>query len=86
MDFFPPHSFDDYLLFLGLLFLVFVPAVYLLGRLIWALGLNPSQATELADKMERIQQAVIQPTGQRLIGTADKLSKVRVGPFKGHKR
>ncbi|WOB76269.1 hypothetical protein [Achromobacter xylosoxidans] len=85
MDFFPPQSFSDFLLVMGLLFLVFVPGFYLLGRLIWALGFGP-QATALADKMERIQQIVMQPTGQRLIGTADKLSKVRVGPFNGHKR
>lgn len=86
MDFFPPYSFDDYLLCLGLLFLVFVPTVYLLGRLIWALGLDPRQATALADKMERIQQTVIQPTGQRLINTADRLSKARHGPVNGRWR
>ncbi|HBO1237257.1 TPA: hypothetical protein ACGJWA_002466 [Pseudomonas aeruginosa] len=85
MDFFPPQSFSDFLLVMGLLFLVFVPGFYLLGRLIWSLGFGP-QATALADKMERIQQTVMQPTGQRLIGTADKLSKLQGWSFHNRSR
>ncbi|KAB0620307.1 hypothetical protein [Castellaniella defragrans] len=85
MDFFPPQSFSDFLLVMGVLFLVFVPGFYLLGQLIWALGFGP-QASAIADKMERIQQTVMRPTGHRLIGTADQLSKLRVRPFSGRQR
>ncbi|MGE8685510.1 MAG: hypothetical protein ACN6PJ_00155 [Achromobacter sp.] len=71
MDFFPPQSFSDFLLVMGVLFLVFVPGFYLLGQLIWALGFGP-QASAIADKMERIRRTVMRLTGQRLIGTADR--------------
>ncbi|CAH2708518.1 hypothetical protein NCPPB1935_12240 [Xanthomonas campestris pv. nigromaculans] len=84
MDFFPPQSFSDLLIVWALMFVVML-GFYFLGRLIWALGLGP-QATAIADKMERIQQTVMRPTGQRLIGTADQLSKIQGWPFHNHNR
>ncbi|HDK6043140.1 hypothetical protein [Pseudomonas aeruginosa] len=84
MDFFPPQSFSDLLIVWALMFVVML-GFYFLGQLIWALGFGP-QATAIADKMERIQQTVMRPTGQHLIGTADQLSKLRVGPFSGRQR
>ncbi|EEO8595865.1 hypothetical protein ACM7O6_28905 [Pseudomonas aeruginosa] len=85
MDFLLPRTFSDFLFIWPVLFLVFVPGFYLLGRLLWAVGLDPLAKASLA-KMERIQQTVMRPTGQHLIGTADQLSKLRVGPFSGRRR
>ncbi|ARV23415.1 hypothetical protein Xgly_07430 [Xanthomonas citri pv. glycines] len=84
MDFFPPQSFSDLLIVWALMFVVML-GFYSLGRLIWALGLGP-QATAIADKMERIQQTVMRPTGQRLIGTAAQLSKLQGWPFHNRSR
>ncbi|GAB1840283.1 hypothetical protein MyNCGM152_10290 [Achromobacter xylosoxidans] len=85
MDFLLPHTFSDFFVIWPVLFLVFVPGFYLLGRLIWAFGFDPLTKAFFA-KMERLQQTVMLRTGQRLIGTADKLSKVRVGLFNGRER
>ncbi|HBO4984362.1 TPA: hypothetical protein L4W99_003880 [Pseudomonas aeruginosa] len=75
MDFFPPQSFSDFLLVMGVLFLVFVPGFYLLGQLIWAFGFGP-QASAIADKMERIQQTVMRPPALTLLPRATRGSFV----------
>ena len=41
MDFLLPRTFSDFLFIWPVLFLVFVPGFYLLGRLLWAVGLDP---------------------------------------------
>lgn len=80
MYFFPPQSFSDFLLVMGVLFLVFVPGFYLLGRLIWALGFGP-QATTLADKMERIRDAVAPTVASSLFETSKELERQSRWPF-----
>ncbi|OPJ92721.1 hypothetical protein [Serratia marcescens] len=80
MDFLLPRTFSDFFVIWPVLFLVFVPGFYLLGRLIWAFGFGPLAKVFFA-RMERLQQTVMLRTGQRLIGTADQLSKLQGWPF-----
>ncbi|OZI49403.1 hypothetical protein [Bordetella genomosp. 4] len=89
MDFFSPQSFSDLLVFFVAMIAIVAPLLSVIGvlmsRWLWAV-VPASKMQAIADKMERMQQTVMQPTGQRLIGTADKFSKLHGWPFNGRKR
>ncbi len=84
MDFFPPQSLSDLLIFFAVMIGIVVPLMavtgVLMSRWLWAVVPEPKMQAA-ADRMERIQQTVMLRTGQRLIGTADQLSKLQGWPF-----
>ncbi|MFV6525878.1 hypothetical protein ACNPIB_13795 [Klebsiella pneumoniae] len=89
MDFFPPQSFSDLLIFFAVMIGIVAPLLSVIGVLIsrWLWTVVPAPKMQaMADRTARIRDAVVPEVANNLLVMSDRLERQSRWPFNGRKR